>query len=182
MHFCSRRISFSLFLTLCSSSFTLKSPSVVPNCLPPWPNSPSYPSFLLSWTELSHNLTVSLPVLHESFDILSVSPGVFVQEIHQLIVLVLDIPQFLNHFLLSLAPHLGVSLQLLAFAVFVRPHLEQSVLQTLDALLGHDQIHMQLVILLDNPRDLMFEGGREGIALEWGCCWLSWCFSIEEGE
>ena len=99
-------------------------------------------------------------MLHESFDILSVSPGVLVQEIHELVVLVLDIPQFLDHLLLSFAPHLGVSLQLLALAVSVRPHLEQSVLQTLDVLLCHHQIHVQLVILLDNPRDLVFEGCR----------------------
>lgn len=51
-------------------------------------------------------VTVEFPVLHEPLDVLPLDLGVFVQQIHQLVVLVLNLGDFVKQLLFSAPVHL----------------------------------------------------------------------------
>lgn len=86
-------------------------------------------------------------MLHESLNILTVSLGVFVEEIHQLIVLIFNLLQLPDQLLLSFRSHLGVLAEFLLIRVTVGLKLENSMTQTLNLFFGHHQVHVQLIIL-----------------------------------
>ena len=66
-------------------------------------------------------------MLHQPLDVLPVSPGVLMQEVHQFVVLVPDLSELINQILLPPVPHSRILLYLLVATIAIGLKLEQPV-------------------------------------------------------